>query len=407
MDPSSTKYLIKARFRADGSVEKPDVIGALFGQTEGLIGDELDLRELQKSARVGRIEVELESNKGKSNGEILLTSSMEKVETSILAAAIESVDRIGPCKAEIEIEGVEDVRVARRKRVIDRAKQILGKIIKESREKGEGITESVRQAVQIEEITSHGPDKLPAGPNVGESDAIIIVEGRSDILNLLKYGIKNAIAVEGTNISQTIIDLCEERIATAFVDGDRGGKLILKELLQAADIDFVARAPQTREVEEIPEKLITKSLKNKIPAEQYRAMYKIKGKERKKEKEEKGKEKEEKGKREEREETKEKAKINEKQENYKKILDGLSGSSKAVLLDKKGEKMEEIEVGEMIKFLKFSSDEFSTIVFDGIATQRLIDVADDRGIKTIVSRKMHDIEKMPTSIDILTKDELG
>ena len=402
MDPSSTKYLIKARFRADGSVEKPDVIGALFGQTEGLIGDELDLRELQKSARVGRIEVELESNKGKSNGEILLTSSMEKVETSILAAAIESVDRIGPCKAEIEIEGVEDVRVARRKRVIDRAKQILGKIIKESREKGEGITESVRQAVQIEEITSHGPDKLPAGPNVGESDAIIIVEGRSDILNLLKYGIKNGIAVEGTNIPQTIIDLCEERIATAFVDGDRGGKLILKELLQAADIDFVAQAPQTREVEEMPEKLITKSLKNKIPAEQYRAMYKIKGKEREKEKE-----KEEKGKREKREETKEKAKINEKQENYKKILDKISGSSKAVLLDKKGEKMEEIEVGEMIKFLKFSSDEFSTIVFDGIATQRLIDVADDRGIKTIVSRKMHDIEKMPTSIDILTKDELG
>ncbi len=402
MDPSSTKYLIKARFRADGSVEKPDVIGALFGQTEGLIGDELDLRELQKSARVGRIEVELESNKGKSNGEILLTSSMEKVETSILAAAIESVDRIGPCKAEIEIEGVEDVRVARRKRVIDRAKQILGKIIKESKEKGEGITESVRQAVQIEEITSHGPDKLPAGPNVGESDAIIIVEGRSDILNLLKYGIKNGIAVEGTNIPQTIIDLCEERIATAFVDGDRGGKLILKELLQAADIDFVAQAPQTREVEEMPEKLITKSLKNKIPAEQYRAMYKIKGKEREKEKE-----KEEKGKREKREETKEKAKINEKQENYKKILDKISGSSKAVLLDKKGEKMEEIEVGEMIKFLKFSSDEFSTIVFDGIATQRLIDVADDRGIKTIVSRKMRDIEKMPTSIDILTKDELG
>ena len=55
IDPATTKYLIKAHIKADGIIEKSDVVGAIFGQTEGLLGDELDLRELQRSARVGRI----------------------------------------------------------------------------------------------------------------------------------------------------------------------------------------------------------------------------------------------------------------------------------------------------------------------------------------------------------------
>ena len=275
IDPTTTKYLIKAHIKADGVIEKSDVVGAIFGQTEGLLGDELDLRELQRSARVGRIEVELKSKDGKSEGTIILPTSLDKVETVILAAAFESIDRVGPCKATITADEVEDVRVARRKKVIERAKELLNKIMTEGKIEGESISDNVRQAVQIEEITNYGSDHCPAGPNIENSDAVIVVEGRRDVLNLLKYGIKNVIAVGGTNIPKTVIELTSERITTAFVDGDRGGELILKELLQTADIDFVARAPQTREVEEIPQKRVMKSLKNKIPAEQYAEMYDI------------------------------------------------------------------------------------------------------------------------------------
>ena len=276
IDPATTKYLIKAHIKADGIIEKSDVVGAIFGQTEGLLGDELDLRELQRSARVGRIEVELESKNGKSEGTITLPTSLDKVETVILAAAFESIDRVGPCKATIKADQVEDVRVVRRKQVIERAKELLNKVMEEGKVEGSSIADNVRQAVQVEEITNFGQDHCPAGPNIEKSDAIIIVEGRRDVLNLLKYGIKNVIAVGGTNIPKTVRDLTKERITTAFVDGDRGGELILKELLQTSDIDFVARAPQTREVEEIPQKLIMKALKNKIPAEQYAEMYDIK-----------------------------------------------------------------------------------------------------------------------------------
>jgi DNA primase len=380
IDPSSTKYLIKASIRVDGAVEQSDVIGAIFGQTEGLIGDELDLRDLQKSARVGRIEVEIDSNKGKSSGTLLLHSAMEKVETSILAAAIESVDRIGPCKAEVKILNVEDVRIVKRKKVVERAKQLLADIMKDDKEKTEDLTESVRQAVQVEEITSYGPEKLPAGPNITKSDAIILVEGRNDVANLLKHGIKNAISVEGTNIPKTIVDLCNERVATAFVDGDRGGELILKELFQIAEVDFVARAPKTREVEEIPQKLITKSLKNKIPAEQFADMYGLKRENKQ-------------------------VKINKTQDNYKQMLKEITGTHKGILLDKNGKKLEEINVDSLVNDLKDKNPH--AIVFDGITTQRLIDIADGRGVKTIVSIKKGDIIKKPSSIELIEAGDLG
>jgi len=412
IDPSTTKYMIKANIKADGVIEKSDVVGAIFGQTEGLLGDELDLRELQRSARVGRIEVELESKSGKSNGKITLPTSLDKVETVILAAAFESIDRVGPCKATIVADEVEDVRVVRRKKVIDRAKELLNKVIESSKIDGESITDNVRQAVQVEEIINYGPDHCPAGPNIDKSDAIVIVEGRRDVLNLLKYGIKNVIAVGGTNIPKTVLELTKERITTAFVDGDRGGILILKELLQTADIDFVARAPQTREVEEIPQKLIMKSLKNKIPAEQYAEMYDIKleknnkVEEPKKEKlddkpEQKTKQRSDTFK----EEKQKSASDDEMKKNYAAMLEDISGSLKAVLFDNKDKELKKIPVRELTDELK-KSDNISTVVFDGIITQRLLDIANNKNIKKIIGIKIGNVVKMPASVKVLTKKDV-
>lgn len=421
IDPATTKYLIKAHIKADGIIEKSDVVGAIFGQTEGLLGDELDLRELQRSARVGRIEVELESKNGKSEGTITLPTSLDKVETVILAAAFESIDRVGPCKATIDAGQVEDVRILRRKQVIERAKELLNKVMGEGKIEGESITDNVRQAVQVEEITNYGTDHCPAGPNIEKSDAIIIVEGRRDVLNLLKYGIKNVIAVGGTNIPRTVRDLTKERISTAFVDGDRGGELILKELLQTADIDFVSRAPQTREVEEIPQKLIMKALKNKIPAEQYAEMYDIKIEKKeevekpkapsqpstKKEKKAETKAAEAKAKPEVKEGKKEEKEkiITEKQKKYGKILDDISGSLKAVLFDKSDKELKKIPVRELTDSLK-KSDNISTVVFDGIITQRLLDIANSKSVKEIVGIKLGNVVKMPTSVRVITKKDL-
>jgi DNA primase len=420
IDPSTTKYLIQAKLSTDGIVEKPDIVGAIFGQTEGLLGDELDLRDLQKSGRIGRIEVEVASTRGKSEGTVYVPSSLDQVETAILASALETIDRVGPCKARISIEKVEDVRISKRNKIVERAKQILNELAKASKTSGSDLTDSVRQSFQMEEVVHYGKERLPAGPNIGDSDAIIVVEGRSDVLNLLKYGIKNAIAVEGTNVPQAIVELAKEKVVTAFVDGDRGGELIIRELIQVAEIDFVARAPNGQEVEELTQKQMVKCLRNKVPADQFAEMSNItsggqkngeKGGRQDTGRHDRSRQDDDRGRR--REQPRPKAeekpvrKLSPEQTRFKDVLDELSNSSKAKLLNESGNVLKEVHVSKLADTLKEGAEGVNAIVLDGIVTQRILDLAVEKNIISIVGVKLGNIAKLPTKINILTKEELN
>lgn len=266
----TTKYLIHINLYAEGVVEKPDVVGAIFGQTEGLLGEDLDLRDLQRTGRVGRIDVHIMSKKGETRGEILISSSLDRAETAILAASLETIDRVGPCVAHATVERIEDIRVTKRKQIVERAKELLITHFDESAIDSTELLDTVRESLRIEKISVLGEERVPAGPNVLDSDAIIVVEGRADVINLLRYGIKNAVAVEGTKVPAVITKLCEIKTATAFFDGDRGGDLILRELLQVAEVDYVAFCPRGKSVEELTRKEVIKSLRNKVPTEYIR-----------------------------------------------------------------------------------------------------------------------------------------
>ena len=391
-DPNAAKYLIRAKIETDGVVERPDVVGAIFGQTEGLLGDELDLRDLQKSGRIGRIEVEIKSEKGKSVGDIAIPSSLDQVETAILAAALETIDRVGPCRSRVTVEKIEDIRAVKRQKVIERAMELLQTLIEQGKHVSEDIIRTVRENVEIEEIISYGEEHLPAGPNVEKTDAIIVVEGRSDVINLLKYGIKNTIAVNGTNIPKTIVELSKKKMVTVFLDGDRGGDLILKELIQVADIDFVARAPQGYEVEELTYKQIVKCLRNKMPLEQYLAMHNIEIGESKE-----SKEKEQPKKKEVSEEKKEKGL------DMGNLFKELNDKKEAALL--KGDKiLTRIPLKELIEKLKEFKQKADTIVTGGIISQKLIDIAHEKGIGRIIGYKVGNVTKRPLNLKILTRD---
>ena len=428
IDPSTTKYLIQARLSTDGIVEKPDIVGAIFGQTEGLLGDELDLRDLQKSGRIGRIEVEVSSSKGKSEGVVYVPSSLDQVETAILASSLETIDRVGPCKARISVEKIEDVRVSKRNKIIERAKQLLTELLKASKVSGVDLADSVRQSVQIEEVVHYGKERLPAGPNIEDSDAIIVLEGRSDVLNLLKYGIKNVIAVEGTNVPQSIVDLSREKVVTAFVDGDRGGELILRELLQVAEVDFIARAPAGQEVEELTQKQIVKCLRNKVPADQFAEMLNItpaypkngeKGGKREEDRGDRGQRRDEDrgrphlGKEREQkpmrapEPEKAPRKLSPDQVRFKMILDELSNTSKAKLLNASGNVIREVQVSQLAEMLKEDAEGLAAVVLDGIITQRILDIAVEKNITAVVGVKLGNIAKLPTNVDVLTKEDLA
>ncbi|MBS3125982.1 DNA primase [Candidatus Woesearchaeota archaeon] len=267
ISPVSSKYIVHASIEIDGVVDKPDVIGAIFGQTEGLLGAELELRELQRSGRIGRIEVNIDTRTGKSKGTIVIPSSLDKAETSIIAAALEIIQRIGPCNAKLLIQNIEDVRVSKRSFVIERAKVLLRNMI-ESTPDSQELADEVAHSVRVMEIQEYGKDRLPSGPAINESDDVIVVEGRADVVNLLKHGFKNAVAMNGTSVPETMIELCQKKVVTLFVDGDRGGDLIIKELTGVADVDFVTRAPAGKEVEEITKKEIHKALRSRISGEQ-------------------------------------------------------------------------------------------------------------------------------------------
>jgi DNA primase len=264
------KYMVEAKFTINGMVDKPDIIGAVFGQTEGLLGDDLDLRELQKGGKIGRIEIELSQSGGRSYGKLMLPASLDRIETCILAAAVESVDRVGPYEAEFKVGKVEDTRSEKRRKILDRAKELVKLLLNTEIPDSRELSEMVQSEVRVSEIASYGPENLPAGPDVGKSPELIIVEGRADVLNLLRNDVTNAIAIGGAaQVAKSIIDLCREKETTVFLDGDRGGDLILRNIVSVAEIDFVCRAPDGKEVEDLTRKEIIKATRTRVPLDQY------------------------------------------------------------------------------------------------------------------------------------------
>lgn len=371
---STTKYVIKARFEVDGVVEKPDVVGAIFGQTEGLFGPDLDLRELQKTGRIGRIEIDISSERDKTHGTIIIPSSLDKTSTAIIAAAVESVDRIGPCSAKVTLEKIEDLREKKRQLILDKAKEILKNWVVEGSPSTDEILREVSEVIKSTQITSLGPEKLPAGPEALEAGSIIIVEGRADVLNLLRCGIRNAVGINGTKIPKTIIELSKDKETTAFLDGDRGGDLILKELLQVADIDYVARAPPGKEVEELTPKEVMHCLRERLPTN--------------------------------------KVKIERKPEGLPlpdsiiKAARDLRGTLEAILFTEKGDEIAKIPVGELAVKLKDLEGDVDVILFDGVVTQRILDLAEEKGVKLVIGDRISNAAHIPATVRIARISEV-
>ena len=442
------KYLIKAKLEVDGIVDKHDVIGAIFGQTENLFGEEFDLRELQERGRIGRIQVDIRHVGNKTVGEVTVPSNLDRVETALLAAMLESVERVGPYRARIQVYDIIDVRAEKIKKIVERAKEILRVWAREKTPDLREVLREISEAVKTAELISYGPEGLPAGPDVDKAPEIIIVEGRADVLNLLRYGYRNVIALEGARgrIPETIVKLAREKTAIAFVDGDHGGDLILMELLRAAPIDYVARAPPGKEVEELTGREIEKALKNKVPAKQYLEMLEKRLKRRKpvqppapqvqpttvqpqpstvqppqptqqpavtaqqpqpvqpaaakpavpqppaappKVVEEKP--------------PALKAEVIEVPRQVLEDAKKLEGTLEAIIYDKEWKPIERVPVRLLAETLeKLEDGKAYAVLFDGIVTQRLLDIAARKGVKLLIGARIGNIEKRPEGVKMLT-----
>jgi len=404
------KYNIVLKFEVEGIVDKPDVIGAVFGQTENLFGEDFDLRELQDKGRLGRISVEINTTRGRSEGTIIIPSNLDRIETALIAAMVENVDKVGPYNAKFQLVEIQDIREEKIKRIIDRAKEILSNWSKVRTLDIREVIYEISSAVKTGEIIEYGPEKLPAGPDVEKDPELIIVEGRADVINLLKYGYRNTIAIEGATgkIPQSVIDLAKQKkTVIAFLDGDHGGDLILKQLMMSnIKLDYVARAPAGKEVEELTGKEIAKALSNMMTVSQYlkkqqEAQQAIRDAIAP--------------------ETKQVSVTNVsiKEEQIQKSgqqqitinippnvveeIKKLPGTLEGILYDENWNIIEKIQVRDIVQKLENTNDNrIKYIVFDGVITQRLVDLASSKNISMLIGARIGGISKRPKNLELLS-----
>ncbi|MFP3235533.1 MAG: DNA primase DnaG [Nitrososphaeria archaeon] len=380
-DSSGYKYLVKIEFQVDGPVDKPDVVGAIFGQTEGLFGPELDLNELQRGWRIGRIEISLRRSDSRVTGEVHIPANTDIAEAALIAAALETIDKVGPYQAKFRLKEIEDVRAARRKQVVERAKEILKEWSSKAISEGEDALREVYEALKPTRLVYYGPEQLPAGPGVYNSDTVIVVEGRADVINMLRAGIENVVAIGGARgVPESIIQLGKTKKLIAFLDGDRGGDMILRDLQSKVELVKVYRAPQGREVEELTPEEIRHILREEAPPATAQAQA---------------------------------AAVQRPQPQLPQALQqvalqlmkDLEGTLEAVLLDQSFSQSSRVPVSRLYQTIQESSG-IKAVVFDGIVTQRLVDAAASKGVGFLIGSRVADGVKAPEGVVILSFGDL-
>mgnify|MGYP001196602090 CR=1 FL=1 len=384
-ETSIVKYVARLKFDVEGVIEKADAVGAIFGQTEGLFGPEMNLHELQKSWKVGRIEINLKSKNDVTEGEVLIPMSTDISTAALISAAVESIDKVGPCAAHFTLSEIEDVRSSKRRVIVERAKKIMKEWASKSISESENIVKDVADSTKRARITSFGKDNLPAGPGIYTSDHVFLVEGRADVVNLLRTGYENVVAIDGAKIPESIKRLMKEKKITAFLDGDRGGDLILKELEQVGKVQKVLRAPNGKEVEDLTPLEIDKIIKQSFVRPSVARTSVVKPK------------------------VKPKAVISipaDLSTKIKELFPKLNGTLEAVLIDANLKETDRIPVSQLYQKLE-SSNNATFIVFDGIITQRLVEAASQVKIKALVGHRTGDVRNVPSNLILNIFKDLG
>ena len=410
------KYHVKLKFEVDGLVEKADIIGAIFGQTEGLLGPEMNLNELQKVSKVGRIEVNVDTKSNIAKGDALIPMSTDISTAALIAAAIESIDKVGPFQARFGLVGIDDIRAIKKKVIVDRAKKIVQEWATKTISEGEEMLKDVYDASKPGKLTAFGKAQLACGTGVFDSGWIILVEGRADVINLLRGGFDNAIAIEGAKIDETVTKLTEGKKVIAFLDGDRAGDLILKELQGLVKIDKILRAPPGREVEECTPMEIAEILKDAMPfvsadAQQLSSIQPQQTDSRQTQKRDRQEQVVQQQQEEQQTEIIASSSANQKEDAadivsaVREVYPQINETLEAVILDSSRKTLLKIPVSDVVKKLN-SAEGAKMLVLDGIVTQRLVEAADKAGIEYIVGHRMSDLKKS-TDVRVRTFGEMG
>ena len=365
------KYHVKLSYEVDGLVERADIIGAIFGQTEGLLGPEMNLNELQRVSKVGRIEVNAKPTSNTTAGDALIPMSTDIDTCALIAAGIESIDKVGPFDCKFTLVAIDDVRAAKKEDIVKRAKEIKQKWATKTVSEGESMLNDVHQG-DTGKLSTYGPSKLTCSSGVFDSKWVILVEGRADVINLLRAGYDNALAIEGAKIDESIKELCNDKdTVVAFLDGDRSGGFILKELQSVVTLDYELQADSGVEVEELtPQRIdeILRPIANEIrdgkpvPTLQNNDDKPI-------------------------------------AEMATKVFQNLNETLEAVALDGDQNEVFKVPISEVVSKLSTQSG-IKYLLLDGIITQRLLEGAKNAGVECVIG---HRVAKLSNSGGMMLK----
>ncbi len=353
------KYHVKLSYEVDGLVERADIIGAIFGQTEGLLGPEMNLNELQRVSKVGRIEVIAKSTSNTTSGNAVIPMSTDIDTCALIAAGIESIDKVGPFDCKFTLDAIDDVRASKKDDIVKRAKEIKQKWATKTVSEGETMLNDVHQG-DSGKLSSYGPSKLTCSSGVFDSNWIILVEGRADVINLLRAGYDNVLAIEGAKIDESIKELCSKKdTVVAFIDGDRAGGFILKELKSVVTLDYELQADTGVEVEELtPQRLdeilqpVVDEIKNGKPTPSLKS-----------------------------EDDQSIADV------ASKIFPNLNETLEAVALDSEQNEIFKVPISEVVSKLSSQSG-IKYLLLDGIITKRLLEGAKNAGIECVIGHRV-------------------
>ena len=365
------KYHVKLSYEVDGLVERADIIGAIFGQTEGLLGPEMNLNELQRVSKVGRIEVNAKPTSNTTVGDALIPMSTDIDTCALIAAGIESIDKVGTFDCKFTLVAIDDVRAAKKEDIVKRAKEIKQKWATKTVSEGESMLNDVHQG-DTGKLSTYGPSKLTCSSGVFDSKWVILVEGRADVINLLRAGYDNALAIEGAKIDESIKELCNDKdTVVAFLDGDRSGGFILKELQSVVTLDYELQADSGVEVEELtPQRIdeILRPIANEIrdgkpaPTLQNNDDKPI-------------------------------------AEMATKVFQNLNETLEAVALDGDQNEVFKVPISEVVSKLSTQSG-IKYLLLDGIITQRLLEGAKNAGVECVIG---HRVAKLSNSDGMMLK----
>lgn len=118
-------YEIWWTLRIEGVVEKQDVVGVLYHETDSL-GSDFSLEELKNREKVnGPIIRGLEFKEGMTKGRVGARCDLDLKRAAELAAALETINKIGPCEADVSVSKIALTSYGKRKMIRERATEVL------------------------------------------------------------------------------------------------------------------------------------------------------------------------------------------------------------------------------------------------------------------------------------------